>query len=185
MIAESSLVPVDDEGAYVVDARGCRRDTSSTRHIVLTECSARFAAMNPNTVTDALHMALARRRPDPELIWHSDQSSQFVSLAFGQQARAVGIAQSMGSRGDWYDNALAQSFFATLKERTRPRPQLAIQGRAAHRGVQVHRGLLQPPPPALRSAFSPQSLWTAMKEGLLGGTLGVSSSSEHEEARRI
>jgi putative transposase len=67
-------------------------------------------------VTDALQMALAQRRPAPGLIWHSDQGSQFVSLAFGQQARAAGIAQSMGSRGDCYDNAVAESFFATLKK---------------------------------------------------------------------
>ena len=43
-------------------------------------------------VTDALEMALAHRRPAPGLIWHSDQGSQFVSLAFGQKARAAGIA---------------------------------------------------------------------------------------------
>ena len=67
-------------------------------------------------VTDALQMALARRRPAPGLIRHSDQGSQFVSLAFGQQARAAGIAQSMGSRGDCFDNAVAESFFATLKK---------------------------------------------------------------------
>jgi putative transposase len=67
-------------------------------------------------VTDALQMALAQRRPARGLIWHSDQGSQFVSLAFGQQARAAGIAQSMGSRGDCFDNAVAESFFATLKK---------------------------------------------------------------------
>ena len=67
-------------------------------------------------VLDALQMALAQRRPQPGLIWHSDQGSQFVSLAFGQQARAAGIAQSMGSRGDCFDNAVAESFFATLKK---------------------------------------------------------------------
>ncbi len=67
-------------------------------------------------VTDALEMALARRRPDRGLIWHSDQGSQFVSLAFGQKARAAGIAQSMGSKGDCFDNAVAESFFATLKK---------------------------------------------------------------------
>jgi putative transposase len=72
--------------------------------------------MRTEPVTDALQMALAKRRPDPGLIWHSDQGSQFVSLAFGQQARAAGIAQSMGSRGDCYDNAVAESFFATLKK---------------------------------------------------------------------
>jgi transposase InsO family protein len=57
-------------------------------------------------------MALAARRPAQGLIWHSDQGSQLVSLAFGQQARAAGIAQSMGSRGDCFDNAVAESFFA-------------------------------------------------------------------------
>jgi putative transposase len=72
--------------------------------------------MRTELVTDALQMALARRQPGPGLIWHSDQGSQFVSLAFGQQARAAGIAQSMGSRGDCYDNAVAESFFATLKK---------------------------------------------------------------------
>jgi putative transposase len=72
--------------------------------------------MRSELVTDALQRALAQRRPAPGLIWHSDQGSQFVSLAFGQQARAAGIAQSMGSRGDCYDNAVAESFSATLKK---------------------------------------------------------------------
>ena len=61
-------------------------------------------------------MAVARRRPAPGLIHHSDQGSQYVSLAFGQAARDAGIARSMGSRGDCYDNAVAESFFATLKK---------------------------------------------------------------------
>jgi putative transposase len=72
--------------------------------------------MRTELVTDALQMALAQRRPAPGLIWHSDQGSQGVSLAFGQKARAAGIAQSMGSRGDCFDNAVAESFFATLKK---------------------------------------------------------------------
>jgi putative transposase len=72
--------------------------------------------MRAELVSDALEMALAQRRPDPGLIWHSDQGSQFVSLAFGQKARAAGIAQSMGSKGDCFDNAVAESFFATLKK---------------------------------------------------------------------
>jgi putative transposase len=63
--------------------------------------------MRTELVSDALQMALAHRRPAPGLIWHSDQGSQFVSLAFGQQARAAGIAQSMGSKGDCFDKALA------------------------------------------------------------------------------
>ena len=72
--------------------------------------------MRTELVSDALRMALARRRPEAGLIWHSDQGSQFVSLAFGQQARAAGIAPSMGSKGDCYDNAVAESFFATIKK---------------------------------------------------------------------
>lgn len=72
--------------------------------------------MKAELVTDALQMALARRRPEAGLIHHSDQGSQYVSLAFGQKARDAGIAVSMGSRGDCFDNAVAESFFATLKK---------------------------------------------------------------------
>ncbi len=72
--------------------------------------------MRAQLVVDALKMALARRRPDPGLVHHSDQGSQYVSLGFGQAAHDAGIAVSMGSRGDAYDNAVAESFFATLKK---------------------------------------------------------------------
>jgi putative transposase len=72
--------------------------------------------MRAELVVDALQMAVARRHPEPGLIHHSDQGSQYVSLAFGQAARAAGIARSMGSKGDAYDNAVAESFFATLKK---------------------------------------------------------------------
>jgi putative transposase len=72
--------------------------------------------MRASLVVDALQMALARRRPDPGLIHHSDQGSQYVSLAFGRAAGQAGIAVSMGSRGDAYDNAVAETFFATLKK---------------------------------------------------------------------
>jgi len=72
--------------------------------------------MRTELVLDALGMALEHRRPEPGLIHHSDQGSQYVSLAFGQTARAAGIAQSMGSRGDCFDNAVAENFFATLKK---------------------------------------------------------------------
>jgi putative transposase len=72
--------------------------------------------MRAELVVDALQMAVARRRPEPGLIHHSDQGSQYVSLSFGQAAREAGIARSMGSKGDAYDNAVAESFFATLKK---------------------------------------------------------------------
>src|SRR3954453_23054923 len=72
--------------------------------------------MRKELVIDALEMAVKRRRPDPGLIHHSDHGSQYVSVAFGQAARDAGIARSMGSKGDCYDNAVAESFFATLKK---------------------------------------------------------------------
>jgi len=72
--------------------------------------------MRAPLVIDALKMALARRRPAPGLIHHSDQGGQYVSLAFGRAARDAGIAVSMGSRGDAFDNAVAETFFATLKK---------------------------------------------------------------------
>jgi putative transposase len=72
--------------------------------------------MRASLVVDALKMALSRRRPGPGLIHHSDHGSQYVSLAFGRAAGQAGIAVSMGSRGDAYDNAVAETFFATLKK---------------------------------------------------------------------
>ena len=51
-------------------------------------------------------MAIARRRPEPGLIHHSDHGGQYVSLAFGRAARDAGIAVSIGSRGDAYDKEL-------------------------------------------------------------------------------
>jgi len=64
---------------------------------------------------DALAMALTRRRPRPGLVHHSDRGSQYTSLAFGKTIEAAGVLPSMGRRGDAFDNALAESFFATLE----------------------------------------------------------------------
>ena len=65
-------------------------------------------------VLAALNMALWQRRPE-EVIHHSDQGSQYTSLAFGRRCRDAGVRPSMGSVGDCYDNALCESFFATLE----------------------------------------------------------------------
>ena len=66
-------------------------------------------------VVDALEMALWNRRPASGLVHHSDHGCQYTSLAFARRCRRAGIAVSMGSVGDCYDNALAESFFATLE----------------------------------------------------------------------
>jgi putative transposase len=65
-------------------------------------------------VLDALGMAIWQRRPQ-EVIHHSDQGSQYTSLAFGKRCREAGVRPSMGSVGDCFDNAMCESFFATLE----------------------------------------------------------------------
>ena len=65
-------------------------------------------------VIEAVDMAVWRRRPREGVIHHSDQGSQYTSLAFGRRLREAGLLGSMGSRGDCFDNATAESFFATL-----------------------------------------------------------------------
>jgi putative transposase len=70
--------------------------------------------MRAELVVDALKMAVRARRPARGVVHHSDQGSQYVSLTFGQTCTKHGIAKSMGSRGDCFDNAVAETFFATL-----------------------------------------------------------------------
>ena len=65
-------------------------------------------------VLDALNMALVTRRPSG-VIHHSDQGSQYTSIEFGCRCRDAGVRPSMGSVGDAYDNAMCESFFATLE----------------------------------------------------------------------
>ena len=89
--------------------------------------------MRTQLVLDALEMALWKRRPD-EVIHHSDQGSQYTSLAFGKRCQKAGIRPSMGSVGDCFDNAMCESFFATLETelldrttlRTHPEARMAI-----------------------------------------------------------
>ena len=65
-------------------------------------------------VLDALDMALWQRRPST-VIHHSDQGTQYTSIAFGLRCQEAGVRPSMGSVGDCFDNALCESFFATLE----------------------------------------------------------------------
>ena len=65
-------------------------------------------------VLDALNMAATQRRPEA-VVHHSDQGTQYTSLAFGKRCREMGVRPSTGSVGDCYDNAMAESFFATLE----------------------------------------------------------------------
>jgi len=71
--------------------------------------------LRADLVYDALGMAVTRRRPDADLIHHSDRGSQYRSLVFGKLLAESGILPSMGSRGDAYDNAAMESFMASIK----------------------------------------------------------------------
>lgn len=70
--------------------------------------------LHMQVVLDALNMALWQRRPSA-VIHHSDHGSQYTSIEFGKRCREAGVRPSMGSVGDAYDNAMAESFFATLE----------------------------------------------------------------------
>ncbi len=70
--------------------------------------------MTTDVVMAALNMALLTRKPDG-VIHHSDQGSQYTSLEFGRRCAQMAVRPSMGSVGDAYDNAMAESFFASLE----------------------------------------------------------------------
>ncbi len=107
--------------------------------VVLDAFSRRIVgwAMGTNLKTqlvlDAMNMAIGQRKPS-DVIHHSDQGSQYTSVAFGLRCKEAGIRPSMGSVGDAYDNAMCESFFATLecellerrKFRTKAEARMAI-----------------------------------------------------------
>jgi putative transposase len=72
------------------------------------------ANMRSELVVDALKMAVRRRRPPKGTVHHSDHGGQYIGLTFGQTCHDAGIAQSMGAVGSCFDNAVAETFFATL-----------------------------------------------------------------------
>jgi putative transposase len=88
--------------------------------VVLDVCSRRVVGwamanhMRKELVVDALNMAIYRRRPKA-VVHHSDHGSQYTSIAFGKRCSEVGVTMSMGSVGDCYDNAMCESFNATLE----------------------------------------------------------------------
>ncbi len=90
--------------AVVVDA--------FSRRVVGWSMGARPVA---DLAVDAVNMAVWNRRPAKGVIHHSDHGAQYTALAFGRTLRQAGIVGSMGSVGDALDNAMAESFFATLQ----------------------------------------------------------------------
>lgn len=82
-------------------------------------------------VVDALQMALWRRRPPKGAVVHSDHGTQYTSWAFGRRLRAAGLLGSMGTVGDAYDNAVAESFFSTLQRQLLDRQQWSTRQQLA------------------------------------------------------
>jgi putative transposase len=88
--------------------------------IVLDACSRKVVGwamenhLRTELVLAAINMALAQRRPEG-VIHHSDHGCQYTRFAFGKRCREMGVMPSVGSVGDAYDNAMAESFFATLE----------------------------------------------------------------------
>ncbi len=71
--------------------------------------------MTKSLVMQALFRATASKHPDKGLIAHSDSKNTYTSVEFGKRCREMGVHRSMGSVGDAYDNAMAESFFASLE----------------------------------------------------------------------
>ncbi len=81
-------------------------------------------------VVDAISMAIARRKPKPGLVHHSDRGSQYTSIAMGRTLRDSKIMASMGSRGDPWDNACAESCISTIKNELVKRRTFATRDQA-------------------------------------------------------
>jgi transposase InsO family protein len=70
---------------------------------------------NSELMIDAMARAVYERQPKPGLVSHSDQGCQYTSISYGEFAKANGILLSMSRRGNPWDNAVSEAFFATLK----------------------------------------------------------------------
>ncbi len=71
--------------------------------------------MTTKLIMDALHMAIRRRMPAPGLLFHSDRGSQYCSKNFQKMLNTLGMVSSMSRKGNCWDNAVAESFFGSLK----------------------------------------------------------------------
>ena len=106
----------------------------------------------------ALDMALTQRRPEA-VVHHSDRGCQYTSYAFGKRCRDAGVMPSMGSIGDAYDNAMAESFFRHARARSAQPATVPQPGRSADGDLPVAGGLVQSAPSPLgpRLSFTPST----------------------------
>lgn len=117
--------------------------------VVLDAWSRRIVGWSMSTtlatdvVLDALNMAVAQRKPK-NVIHHSDHGCQYTSLAFGRRCREVGVRPSRGSVGDAYDNAMCESFFASLECELIDRRRFRTQAEARIAVFQYVEGFYNP-----------------------------------------
>ena len=100
--------------------------------------------MRASLVCDALEMAITQRRPAPGLIFHADRGSQYTSGTFRKLLTEHHITQSLSRPGQCWDNAVAESWFSTLKEELIYRQAWPTRCPGSPGHLRVYRGLLQP-----------------------------------------
>ena len=121
-LVERNFTPAAPDRLWVADITQQRTGEGWLYVAVVLDCFSRRIVgwsmaehLRTELVLDALDMAIAQRQPGAELVHHSDHGCQYTSLSFGRRLRAAGLVASMGTIGDALDNAVAESFFATLE----------------------------------------------------------------------
>jgi len=121
-LVERNFTPPGPDRLWVADITQQRTDQGWLYlAVVLDGFSRRIVGwsmadhLRTELVIDALDMAIAQRQPAAGLIHHTDHGCQYTSLAFGRRLQRAGLVASMGTIGDALDNAVAESFFATLE----------------------------------------------------------------------
>ena len=112
--------------------------------------------MRTELVEDALSMAFANRAPEAGVVFHSDRGCQYTSTDFADLAQANGVVLSVGRKGECWDNARGESFFATIKRELIDTRAWPTRAGLTATGLRVHRGLVQHPQAALEPRL-PQS----------------------------
>ncbi len=121
-LVQRSFTPNTSDRLWVADITQHKTDEGWLYLAVVIDAYSRKVVgwamaehLQAELVIKALELAVWNRRPSPGLVHHSDHGSQYTSLAFGQRLEQAGIVGSMGTIGDALDNAVAESFFASLQ----------------------------------------------------------------------
>jgi putative transposase len=121
-LVERNFMPPGPDRLWVADITQQRTGEGWLYLAVVLEAFSRRVVgwsmadhLRTELVLDALDMAIAQRNPTTGLVHHSDHGCQYTSFAFGRRLAAAELVASMGTVGDALDNAVAESFFATLE----------------------------------------------------------------------